>query len=76
MGYELDYLWSFRSFSKIIFMSMANLVISKPLPCLSSTYFLLPLDFMFHLFLPTGISAVIISSTGMAHVRVREGKVH
>lgn len=44
MGYELDYLISFKSLSKTIFMSMNILVISTPLPYLSSTYFLLPLD--------------------------------
>jgi len=76
MGYELDYLISFRSLSKTIFMPMNILVIAAPFPCLSSTYFLLPLDAMIHLFLPIGISAVITSSTVTVRLRVIEGKIH
>ena len=76
MGYELDCLRSFRSLSKTIFISTNISAMSTPFPYLSSTYFLLSLDFMFHLFPPTGISAVITSSTVMVHIRVREGKVH
>lgn len=76
IAYELDYFTSFRSLSKSGFTSANVLVISTPFSCLPSTCLLLSHDFMFYLFLSTGISAVITSSTVMAHRRVREGKVH
>lgn len=75
MVYELDYLRNFRSLNKSIFMFMNTLVTSTPFPCLSPTYFLLSLDFMFHLFFPMNISAVIATSIVVVHIRLREGKV-